>query len=680
MNKSHSLKFFFTILFFTIPIVLFSQNLFLNPGFESGGTGWIFTPSNVTLSTEHHGGSVSALMNPTGTDTALLAQCIGGLHSGKTYVFDYWVKADSVRYYMLPFVRFACDTGNVYDSYFCPNGNVPQWQRVSSRILIPPGADSVIFFFALFQKGKVWLDDFSLVELTDTTYHSFSVNLQQTTTPFTDVFNCNGIGPGNPAQTNNHIQKFQDMGMNYVRTHDFAIAFDYHIIFPDTSKSAFDSTAYNFHTTDSCIYDILNAGGKVYFRFGESYELNHDHAYPPANPEKFADVCVQIIKHYNDGWNSGFHYNLDYFEIWNEPDIKDFWSGTVQDYIRMYKAAATKIKQYNNTLNVGGPTVSNVFNETFTNVFLDSIVSASIPLDFFAYHLYYLPNPYYFKIVNDYARAKLDSRGLQNVKLVNSEWNPYLFSFDTYNEWGMDDAMNAASTASALIYLQQTSFDKIFRYALDNWWFGLVDWQDNWRHSGLVFKAFQELTNNATQLQTNGSDTLGTAIVASIQPGGINSDIIVSDNSSSSHGYNLTLAGISMMAVVLVDIFRIDSTHFYDQIGSTMFYTSPIKQNVRAPFCDHIKITIVQGTRSQSEDHSLVLYPNPATDKLFITSEKQSMHQIEIVDLCGSVKLKTEINSMNASLDVSSLPAGFYLARVTDETGNLSQMKITLVK
>jgi hypothetical protein len=308
------------------------------------------------------------------------------------------------------------------------------------------------------------------------------------------------------------------------------------------------------------------------------------------------------------------------------------------------------------------------------------VISANIPLDFFAYHLYYLPNPYYFKIVNDYARAKLDSRGLQNVKLINSEWNPYLFSFDTYNEWGMDDAMNAASTASALIYLQQTSFDKIFRYALDNWWFGLVDWQDNWRHSGLVFKAFQELTHNATQLQTYGSDTLGTAIVASVQPGGVNSDIIVSDNSSTSHGYNLTIAGISMMAVVLVDIFRIDSTHFYDQIGSTMFYSSPIIQNVRAPFCDHIKITIVQGTRSQSEDHSLVLYPNPATDKLFITSEKQSMHQIEIIDLCGSVKLKKEINSMNASLDVSYLPAGLYLARITDESGIYSFVKLCVEK
>ncbi|MBI4578450.1 MAG: hypothetical protein HY718_02035 [Planctomycetes bacterium] len=36
---------------------------------------------------------------------------------------------------------------------------------------------------------------------------------------------------------------------------------------------------------------------------------------------KWAKICVNIIRHYNEGWADGFHYNIRYWEIWNEPNV-----------------------------------------------------------------------------------------------------------------------------------------------------------------------------------------------------------------------------------------------------------------------------------------------------------------------------------------------------------------------
>jgi hypothetical protein len=210
-----------TTMLLTICFNLAGQNMINNPGFETSGNSWLFTPATVSLSSINHTGNYSAYMHVTGNDTALLGQCVNGLQAGKTYEFEYWIKADSVRNYVFPFLRSATDTGNVFDSYFCPNGNVAQWTKVFSRFTPFPGADSMIFYFALFQAGNVWLDNFSLTEITDSTYHSFSVNTQQTAGPFSDVFNANGIGPGNLLDLYNHVQKFQEAGIRYVRTHDY---------------------------------------------------------------------------------------------------------------------------------------------------------------------------------------------------------------------------------------------------------------------------------------------------------------------------------------------------------------------------------------------------------------------------------------------------------------------------
>lgn len=68
----------------------------------------------------------------------------------------------------------------------------------------------------------------------------------------------------------------------------------------------------------------------------------------------------------------------------------------------------------------------------------------------------------------------------------------------------------------------------------------------------------------------------------------------------------------------------------------------------------------------ENESISLVVYPNPATDRLTIESE-EVIHQCEIYDLTGQLVETLENDSERMEISVEALPAGIYVVKlVTD--------------
>ena len=68
----------------------------------------------------------------------------------------------------------------------------------------------------------------------------------------------------------------------------------------------------------------------------------------------------------------------------------------------------------------------------------------------------------------------------------------------------------------------------------------------------------------------------------------------------------------------------------------------------------------------ENESISLVVYPNPATDRLTIESE-EVIHQCEIYDLTGQLVKTLENDSERMEISIEALPAGTYLVKlVTD--------------
>jgi xylan 1,4-beta-xylosidase len=55
-----------------------------------------------------------------------------------------------------------------------------------------------------------------------------------------------------------------------------------------------------------------------------------------------------------------------FFEVWNEPSMKSFWTGTQEEYFKLYRHTAKALKAVDNSLKVGGPvTAKNQWIEEF---------------------------------------------------------------------------------------------------------------------------------------------------------------------------------------------------------------------------------------------------------------------------------------------------------------------------
>jgi hypothetical protein len=88
--------------------------------------------------------------------------------------------------------------------------------------------------------------------------------------------------------------------------------------------------------------------------------------HPPKDFDRWARVCVNIIRHYNEGWADGFRHNIRYWEIWNEPDLmppSPMWTGTAEEYFRLYAVAAEAIKAHDSALKVGGRALAGLVKE-----------------------------------------------------------------------------------------------------------------------------------------------------------------------------------------------------------------------------------------------------------------------------------------------------------------------------
>jgi len=105
---------------------------------------------------------------------------------------------------------------------------------------------------------------------------------------------------------------------------------------------------------------------------------------PPRDWEQWRRLVTALAEHLVS------RYGLDEvaqwaFEVWNEPDLEVFWSGTRLDYLRLYDESARAIKSVSRRLRVGGPaTAAANWLETLATHAADT----GVPLDFVSTHTY----------------------------------------------------------------------------------------------------------------------------------------------------------------------------------------------------------------------------------------------------------------------------------------------------
>ena len=105
---------------------------------------------------------------------------------------------------------------------------------------------------------------------------------------------------------------------------------------------------------------------------------------PPKNGDGWAALIHRLARHGVE------RYGLDevsrwFFEVWNEPNLSAFWTGTQADYFALYRATATAVKRVSDRLCVGGPATA---DDQWIAAFVEFCDSGHVPLDFVSTHHY----------------------------------------------------------------------------------------------------------------------------------------------------------------------------------------------------------------------------------------------------------------------------------------------------
>ena len=206
--------------------------------------------------------------------------------------------------------------------------------------------------------------------------------------------NCIAVGRANNllrADLLEHLAYAQkELGYRYCR---------FHAIFDDEMNivqrdQQTNQLIFNWHQVDKVYDALLKLGLRPFVELNPmpavmasgtqtmfNYKMN---VTPPKSYEEWGLLVETFTRHLVE------RYGLDevrtwYFEVWNEPNLSGFWSGTQQEYWNLYTASATAIKKVDSKLRVGGPASSkgNWIKEIITYT-----TKNKVPLDFVSTHLY----------------------------------------------------------------------------------------------------------------------------------------------------------------------------------------------------------------------------------------------------------------------------------------------------
>jgi xylan 1,4-beta-xylosidase len=298
------------------------------------------------------------------------------------------------------------------------------------------------------------------------------------------------------------------------------------IIFPDWNADPEKPKSYRFGPTDKAIAAIRESGAEVFYRVGRSWGADTD---PPADYDKFANIVKHIAMHYNQGWANGFHDQIRYWEVWNEPE--GFWGGTPEQFYALYEKTARALKSVDPKMKVGGDAEAQPHGASpWREGLLDYCAAHRVPLDFFSWHTYAYnsADPYDPVRLGQEIRDVLKTHGFPNAESILSEWN---LSYDyTILEAGeLQSAHNAAFVGAVLTYLQDAPIDHAHFYRGDAAWMGLFDLNGNPFKPAYVLKAMGQMLDTPVRLAVSGTDTFGFAALAGKSKDGTTVQILISN-------------------------------------------------------------------------------------------------------------------------------------------------------
>ncbi len=180
----------------------------------------------------------------------------------------------------------------------------------------------------------------------------------------------------------------KELGFQYVRFHG--------LLSDDMGTLVMEKNQllYSFFNADKIFDFLLSIGMKPFVELsfmptalasGNKTVFNYKaNVTPPRDYKKWATLIQKLISHLVERYAVA-EVREWFFEVWNEPNLKSFWTTTQRDYFKLYRYTAEAIKQVDASLRVGGPaTAKSEWIEEFVNF----CERNKVPVDFITTHQY----------------------------------------------------------------------------------------------------------------------------------------------------------------------------------------------------------------------------------------------------------------------------------------------------
>jgi xylan 1,4-beta-xylosidase len=134
---------------------------------------------------------------------------------------------------------------------------------------------------------------------------------------------------------------------------------------------------------------------------------------PPRDWDRWADLVTALTVHLVDRYGLEEVRDRWGFEVWNEANLDVFWSGTKEEYLRLYDVTVAAVRKVDERLVVGGPSSAAA---QWVEGLLEHATDTGAPVDFVSTHTYGSPPLDLRPILDRYDRS--------DVRIWWTEWGP----------------------------------------------------------------------------------------------------------------------------------------------------------------------------------------------------------------------------------------------------------------
>src|SRR5688572_12179575 len=180
----------------------------------------------------------------------------------------------------------------------------------------------------------------------------------------------------------------KELGFKYVRFHGL-LSDDMGTLVREN-----DRLVYSFFNADQVFDFLLSIGMKPFVELSFmptaiasgartvfKYAAN---VTPPRDYKQWATLIKKLVSHWVERYGA-VEVRKWFFEVWNEPNLKSFWTGTQRDYFKLYRYTVEAIKDVDASLRVGGPATA---KSQWIEEFVDFCERNRLPADFISTHQY----------------------------------------------------------------------------------------------------------------------------------------------------------------------------------------------------------------------------------------------------------------------------------------------------